>query len=503
MKLTIVLLAYLVFFHQLSIAQPGFNIVHDLGLDQNHLKEMIVKNDTIIGYGLAQIPDSSGWRQGLLLVKFDSSGNVLHDKFLLDTLGDHYGIGEIWGEIINTSDGGFAMTAAAFFRKSAFLIKLSNDFEVEFIKEYPKTNNLSNYNYKILEITGGYLLFGAIQRPNYKDNAFAQRVDNTGETIWFKYFGSENLNAAYNGGAKFNDSLYILVGGREILSGGSLSFIDIINGEGEIIKSWFSSPSPDIGILRNIMVLPDGNLLTDGDYLADTTPFGTDLYNSALSRMDTNFQVLSTHYYGTPVPLTGGIRFWDFEYTPDGYFVGAGKGVLPYEQGENAGWLMKFDENGDSLWSQYVIAPFEDPISDWHYLGGVGVLSSGSIVAGGEARNGQQQYIWLVKLTKDGCLDTLWCNPVSVIVEEKEEKEVLRVYPNPANQTMTVESESTLEEGVLRLIDLQGQTVITQALPFGSNRLSLEVGDVPAGIYFLEIIHSGGKILRQKVLIAR
>ncbi len=311
------------------------------------------------------------------------------------------------------------------------------------------------------------------------------------------------MTSGYNGGAKINDSLFILVGGRKFPGGNSGSFIDIINLEGDVVKTWTSEPWPDIGSLRSVIVLPNSEFIVYGEHWAETTPFGTNLYNSAISRMDTNFQVQSTFYYGEPLPLVSGIRFWDFEPTPDGFYVGAGKGALPEDISEGAGWLMKFDENGNSLWTQYVIAPFEDPISDWHYLGGVGVLSSGSIVAGGEARNGQQQYLWLVKATKDGCLDTLWCNPVSVIVEEKEEKEALRVYPNPANQTMTVESESTLGEGVLRLIDLQGQTVITQVLPLGSSRLSLEVGDAPEGIYFLEIIHSGGKILRQKVLIAR
>ena len=503
MKSTVLIVTIFIFFSQLSLAQPGFNIVHDLGLAKNHLKEMLVRNDTIIGYGLAQVQDSTGWRQGLLLVKFDSSGNFLQHKLLLDSLGDQFGIAEIWGEIISTSDGGFAMTAATFYRKSGFLIKLSNSFEVEFIKEYPDTVNLSNYYYKILETSDGFLLYGNIQRPNYKNNPFARRVDKTGETIWFKYFGNYNVTSGFNGGAIYHDSLYILVGGQEVASGSYRSFIEIINGEGEVVKSWTSAPWPDIGLLRNVIVLPNGEILVDGDFLAETNPFGTNLYNTALSRMDTNFQVLSTHYYGEPLPLTGGIRFWDFQPTPDGYFAGAGKGWLPDGSGNNAGWLIKFNEHGDSLWTQYVTAPFEDPIFDWHYLGGVGVLSSGNIVAGGEAVNGQQRYIWLVKVTPDGCLDTLWCNPVSVLVEEAKRETGLRVFPNPVSQVLHIEAANAFGEGMLRLLDFQGRTVLAQRLPSGSHQHSLDLSGIFPGVYFLQMLPYMGMPAQVKVVVTR
>jgi len=500
MKSTVLTHTIFIFFSQLLLAQPGFNLVVDLGLPINHLKEMIVQNDTIIGYGLAQTIDSVNWQQGLLLVKFDSSGNLLQHKILLDSLGDHYTNGTFWGNIIATEDGGYALTAAAFYRESAFFIKLANDFEVEFIREFNDTFNLNNYNYKLFETIDGYLLYGSIQRPNFLNNAFIQKLDKTGETLWFKYTWTYDLISAYNGGAKINDSLFVLVGGREISTGAGASFIDVVNINGDVLKTWNSAPWPDIGFLRKVIVLPNSDFIVYGQHWTGTTPFGTNLYNSAISRMDTNFQVQSTYYYGEPLPLTGGIRFWGFTPTPDGYFAGAGKGRLSDGSGRNAGWLMKFDEHGDSLWTQHVLAPLENPS---HYLGGVGVLSSGNIVAGGEAVNGQQQYIWLVKVTPDGCLDTLWCSPIPVIVEVASRETGLRVFPNPVAQTLIVEPGGTFGEGTLRLIDLQGRAVITQALPLGSNRLSLEVGGLPPGIYFLQTHQIKGRSEQVKIIVTR
>ncbi|MFQ6606019.1 MAG: hypothetical protein ACE5D8_10805, partial [Fidelibacterota bacterium] len=150
---------------------------------------MIIDNDTILGIGVG-FSDSIEWKQGIVLAKFDSSGNLLNSKIILDSLGDKFAVDKHWGKIIKTTDGGYAMTAATVYRKSAFLIKLSHDLEVEFIKEYPDTVNLANYSYKLLEISDGYLLYGFIQRPNFLDDAFIRRVDKQGNTVWFNYYGN-------------------------------------------------------------------------------------------------------------------------------------------------------------------------------------------------------------------------------------------------------------------------------------------------------------------------
>ncbi|MCB9285876.1 MAG: hypothetical protein H6560_01060 [Lewinellaceae bacterium] len=80
------------------------------------------------------------------------------------------------------------------------------------------------------------------------------------------------------------------------------------------------------------------------------------------------------------------------------------------------GWLHKFSPEGDSVWENLIDAPFPIVYTNQGTLAGVGELSSGSIVAAGETINGNQRYIWLVKVTADGCLDTL-CSTVSPVVE--------------------------------------------------------------------------------------
>src|SRR5690606_619117 len=77
-----------------------------------------------------------------------------------------------------------------------------------------------------------------------------------------------------------------------------------------------------------------------------------------------------------------------------------------------SGWLMKISTDGDSIWSRYDLPDFPiDSLGDT-YFGGVGVLSSGSIVAGGTATLWNERSIWLVKVTTDGCLEVINCGLV-------------------------------------------------------------------------------------------
>ena len=80
---------------QIVNAQPGFSLLKDVGLINNHYRDMVIDKDTIICYGLAANDTTANWQQGLLVSKFDSLGNHLMSNFILDSLGDHFSIEKI------------------------------------------------------------------------------------------------------------------------------------------------------------------------------------------------------------------------------------------------------------------------------------------------------------------------------------------------------------------------------------------------------------------------
>ncbi|MBV6438620.1 MAG: T9SS C-terminal target domain-containing protein [Haliscomenobacteraceae bacterium CHB4] len=492
----------LLFFQFLSVAagyaQPGFNLAVDVGYPQNQFYDLLVENDTIIGYGLG-FNNNVEWQQGLVLSKFDSSGNLLLSKIILHPPGDFYNIDKHWGKIIKTSDGGFAMTAAPYYSNSAVLIKVNNNFEVEFIKEYPDTVNLSNYFYKLLETPGGYLLYGAIQRPDYYDDGFIRYVDKQGNTVWFKYVDHSDYSNGVVSLERINDNLYVYGMVNGVTPTSSNSSVHLINLEGDIISSWVFDPEPEIGYIRKIWPVADGGVIIYGLYVVEIVN-NTKLVQSTLSKLDSNFQTEWVSHFGSIKSLVSLILLNDFAPTSDGHYIGAGETLV--KDGDDptrrVGWLYKFSPEGDSIWERKINAPFL-PLyyTNSGFFGGVGVLSSGSIVAGGTTNEGNTEYCWLVKVTNDGCLDTLYCETVAAPEVPGEKSGAVKVYPNSANDFIYVEAPGYSAATIL-LYNTQGKTVHRESF---AGRIVIPSASLPGGVYFLEMQAEGKTIARHTLQI--
>jgi hypothetical protein len=77
----------------------------------------------------------------------------------------------------------------------------------------------------------------------------------------------------------------------------------------------------------------------------------------------------------------------------------------------------------------------------------------------------------------------------------------VKVYPNPASEFFTV----LLPEGAvalnLQLLSLTGQILIEQKWPAeGTSKLDIQIGHLPAGIYFAKIRFETGAITSSKLI---
>ena len=469
---------------------------------------MLVDQDTIIGYGLAWKLVNNKWQQGVLLAKMDSSANVLQAEVLVDSLGDHFSIDKSWGKIIKTADGGYAMTAAPYYRNSAVLIKVNRDFQVEFIKEYPDSVNLSNYFYLITETPQGYLLFGGIQRLDYYYDGFIRYVNKQGETIWFQYLSNTNYDNIVLDVRKISDSLYVCATVSDVKPysplklGSSTSSLLYINLAGEKTGFWQSKPEPEIGFLRKIMSADTGGLLLYGVYLAGvvgTTPLG----QPTLSRLDSNFQIKWVRHFGYIGSAAADVEFRKFDRTVDGNYIGAGETIVKIndEYSRSVGWLYKFSPAGDSLWERLIDPPVPVVYTNLGFFGGVGVLSSGSIVAGGAANEGNKLYGWLVKVTNDGCIDTLYCQSVSTAAPGwagEIPPGGIVLYPNPASGACTILTRAPIRQ--VRMFDFAGREApVVFEYPSG---IRFSPGLAP-GVYTVVVVDDRGRVGRAKVFVAK
>jgi hypothetical protein len=484
-----------------SYSQTGFNLAKDVGFPSNQFYDLLVDNDTIVGYGLG-FNNSTEWQQGLVLAKFDTLGNLLLSKIILHPPGDFYSVDKAWGKIIKTSDGGYAMTSAPFYSNIAVLIKTDKNFEVEFIKEYPDTVNLSNYFYKLLETPEGYLLYGAIQRPDYYDDGFIRHVDKQGETIWFKNFDFSQFSTTVVNIQKKTDSTYIasFVSTTNLQENIGFSVFMIFDINGDESGFWQFSVGSVVGANRKIIVTNEGDVLAFGLFQVNMVN-NTPIYQPTLIKFDEQFTPAWVSHFGRSGSLNASVMLWDFAPTIDGYYIGAGETLVKdgNDPTRRVGWLYKFSTEGDSIWERKINAPFL-PLyyTNSGFFAGVGVLSSGSIIAGGTTNEGNTDYCWLVKVTNEGCLDTLFCQPVSTAVIPGNKPLQVDIYPVPAASYFNIQSPVEIRQ--VTLLDALGNLVLKRQNIGSFARIDLPTS-LPAGIYFVEIQDEDGNSVRKKVYI--
>lgn len=106
---------------------------------------------------------------------------------------------------------------------------------------------------------------------------------------------------------------------------------------------------------------------------------------------------------------------------------------------------------------------------------------------------------YAVSITKNGCTETSDCVEVDVIgIEEHGAANEVNVYPNPAQDVLTVQSTTDLNR--ITLCDLSGKKVIDRtALQLTTLRLDLST--VRPGVYILTVEGTSGSEFRCKVMV--
>jgi len=486
-----------------AVSQPGFNNTYDLGYYRNQLHNLTVHNDTLVGYGRAY-SDLPPNKQCLFVTRFDSSGIPIDNALICDSLGGHLTMAINWSDIVITSDGGYALTGASFDRHNGIFVKLRNDLSLEFVQEYLDSVNLVEFYNSIVELPDGYLLGGYLQTPNYLAEAFLRRVDKQGNSLWFSYYGEYNVFDFFSNYCQLNDSIVAYTGGY-IKDENSLSgrgpWIALINPEdGEVMQEW-RPMSSSIQFLHYLHPLSNNKWLLYGKNALQTTPILGARPFWALA--DTDFNIEELKLFG-PGMYTSNF-FWDFEPTPDGNFIAAGQTNAdnPNIEPDVYGWLYKVSPVSlDSLWSLKLTAPIPNVQQSGNYLGGVGVLSSGNMVAGGYSQSGNNIYCWLVKFTPDGCVDTLWCattpawEPVEVEMKEKR----VKVWPNPASDHVFIEIPEHSKPYRLEIYTLDGRLCLHQIL---TPSQAVDVSELSSGLYMCRTADMVGRSFYSKLVIQR
>jgi len=166
------------------------------------------------------------------------------------------------------------------------------------------------------------------------------------------------------------------------------------------------------------------------------------------------------------------------------------------------GILTKYDNDGNILWKHLYQHPDYTASGDYNSIKDIEELDNGDIVVLGDLQHpGNKNEIWLFKINANGCYGTDDC-PEEIVLSTEDElniNEEIRIYPNPASNTIMIENKIQAIENVM-LYSLDGQMVLKQENLY-SKIVQLDVSDLTSGIYIAQITTRMGELYIQKLFI--
>jgi hypothetical protein len=243
---------------------------------------------------------------------------------------------------------------------------------------------------------GGYVLVGRSNSYGAGNfDGWMVKTDETGAEVWSKTFGDTYIDETY--------MVRELSAGGYIIAGMSTQFGWA--GEGWLIKTdasgnivWSKGFHPSEGsssvawdYLYDVVEMPDGGFVAAGT--ATDNEMSTQGW---IMRVDADGTMLWDHTYGGEYWE----RFFTLATTSDGGFVAAGDRHWTYDSisWRHDGWLLKFDNLGDTAWTQHFGSEGHDIFRS------VKQTSDGGYILAGERQQTVESgfYGWLLKTDANG-----------------------------------------------------------------------------------------------------
>lgn len=302
----------------------------------------------------------------------------------------------------------------------------------------------------------------------------------------------------YGGIVKVNDNKYVIGGGSTTIPTSpqivyNTSNFYVIDSLGNLKSSWASQPSTtDMGVGYGLQRTEQGGFI----YATNELQFGPpiNVYERKLKviERDSNYSIVNDNTYGV-FHASNFLR--NFKKINTGFLV-LGQRAFAYNSpppGSVRGSMLKVNNSADSIWN-YLDTAFTYATN---LLYDAVELPSGSIIACGYSRtnNPLKDWAWLIKVNKDGCVDTLNCMTVSNFEHPVSTKKI-RVYPNPTSDLVYIDILDD-EQAEYQIFSFTGRLVKSGYLL----DKKIDVSALLSGSYILQIQSKNGIVSRKIVKI--
>jgi len=280
----------------------------------------------------------------VFLLKTNGNGDSLWNQTFGGTSSD-YGL-----SVQQTTDGGYIITGNTYSlgnSSQAYLIKTDGNGIEQWSKNFGGTD--ADWGISVQQTTdGGYIIAG---RANYTINpatlfetgdVYLIKTDGNGNQQWTKNFGGINQDGGRSV-QQTTDGGYIITGFTTPFLNG-LTDVYLIKTDGNGIEQWtktFGGTSDDDS--RSVQQTTDGGYIITGW----TESFGNGAIDVYLIKTDGNGIEQWTKTFGGVKEERG---FSVQQTTDGGYIITGWTGEI--DQGQTNVYLIKTDQNGDSLWTK-------------------------------------------------------------------------------------------------------------------------------------------------------
>lgn len=488
-------------------AQEGLNKIYDNGYTARY--HSIVNNDSHLFVSGVYKQTSTSFQSGFV-ARLDTFGNIMWWADISDDSSSLIVNAE--SNMVLTNDGLIAVHIGYIHRPSIGFALFDLDGYELLRTEYPQPGMTVNPQ-SVGVFENGYIITGWIAHALESiTDAFILRIDNSGKVLWQERHGEEFATERPRGvlGTSFGQILMYGLRARPDPPR-ALGSIVAFDSLGQQLWEWEADSLGMCG--SSVLSMHFDSTLAEFQYVtahSRPTMFPDENYTVSAPVFvrkdseglnDLSCQVLGPYavdsYLACIIPsrFGGWIAAGRTSMTTDDY-------VSPVNSA--SGRIVRISENDSVLWEAVDTAFFHPEQGSNSYLSSVTETSSGSIYAAGWANGldsaGQyRSFGWLIRVTKDGCIDTL-CGTTSTQIP-KADPVSISVSPNPFVDMVTYDlSELDLTDLTMVIRDINGQVVRQRRIETGSDNVSLDLSDLAASTYVYQVLHKARTIATGKLV---
>jgi hypothetical protein len=472
-----------------AFSQNGYNKIFTApGAMNQVIIDALVDNDTIVCFGT--VVDSAENKIGVYFARLDTLGNILLYKTHYDTFNNGFLVIGTSSKLIKAVDGGYVGTARYGQGQACLAIRFDPEGNILWTHQINKGVDKVIYDYGVFEDKGSFLFYGNHQDINYNVDIFCRKIDQFGNFIWHRNYHAFEDDESPRSFMKNNDNSYFLGAYRGKHNAGitdpgywTQTWIVEIDSMGYVKKDFLTEKS-EKQVGPTSMHMQNGELTYTSALMVYNLPgIYVPLMSISMHRINwATGERLWTKLHSE----RGYLSYWyDVRRMPgqdDWIAVGAHRIYPP--GWVQRGYIGRISAEGDLLWSRTDSAVVVPDVGCEGYLVSVDFLSSGSIIAAGYSDVENEQKMWLLKISPDGCMTPINCALSATRLPSGKLAET-SVSPNPVADVLTVELPEG-EGGRYEVYNSSGRLVLLGELLPSANS-TLNVSTLEGGVYFLHV----------------